>query len=174
MRRRYLAPAFVTTIATLTSGTACKKTTRTNNPPPPEPSVIANPPPLPEPTTKKRKRTAPASYAWNNPKNLRPTAATSLNPRDAKNREVFVSADDTCVVHVERDDPKQPLPPGAAWWKSERVDCPPAMDDPAWDHCTDQLVVSADGTCFCDPMGGHPPPPPRLVDCPAPAKKTVP
>lgn len=169
--RRHLAPAFVTTIAALAATTSCKKTTGTGDPP-----EIHGNPPEPVVTTKKRKRTAPPKIEWSED-DRRPSGQRILNPKDEKGRSIYVRSDDVCVVHDTSNPPKNPGPPGMPWWKNVPVDCPPELDDPAWDHCSEDLSVSEDGSCFCLAITGNPPPPPRLVACPASAaaaRKPVP
>ncbi|MBX3226697.1 MAG: hypothetical protein KIT84_39250 [Labilithrix sp.] len=85
-------------------------------------------------TTRKRTRTSkavPPERDGTKPKNGR-----TLNPRDAMGRTVFVRADDHCFVEVKEG--------------TELVDCPPETNDPAYDHCTAQLVLE-EGTskCYC-------------------------
>jgi hypothetical protein len=49
----------------------------------------------------------------------------------------------------------------------EVVDCPPAANDPAWDHCTAQIVLDESGTkCFCVTGRGNPRPMPNPTPCP--------
>jgi hypothetical protein len=169
--RRLLANAFVTTV----SLSACGKTT-----PPPE--VETHNPPMPtvdtplevvdvaavdaapaEPKTRVRKRTRPAALAQGAA--TRPPSPKTLNPKDALGRIVFAGSDDVCFVEVPRKS-SEPPPRGVVPPATERVDCPPAMDDPAWDHCTGRLVIDeAAGTCACVNDYGNPPPPPRLAEC---------
>jgi hypothetical protein len=91
----------------------------------------------------------------------------TLNPKDAAGGTVFVAADDGCYTAVPDPNPPKNLPTGASPQIVTRVDCPPAMDDPAWDTCGERLVrVKSRGTCYCVPTGGNPPPPPVPNVCP--------
>jgi hypothetical protein len=128
------------------------------------------PPATPEPastaapsTARKRARTAAASpreHDGTKPKNGRP-----LNPKDNLGRTVFVRADDQCFVEVApKEKPAADAPIVRA---TEVVDCPPAADDPAWDHCAAQIVVDDGGKCFCVSGAGNPRPMPRATACPA-------
>lgn len=84
-----------------------------------------------------------------------------LNPRDDKGNTIF-SRGPECFIRVPFDNPPtswQPL-------KIKVVDCPPAMDDPAWDRCeTGRILRAATGMCVCT-RDGNPPPPPTEVPCP--------
>lgn len=171
--RRLLAKAFVTTI----SVAACGKTT----PPPPEEREPSRNPPAqvvdaaasaePVVQTRLRKRTKPTTYPPSD--GTKPATSKLLNPTDAKGRMIFTRPDDVCMVEGTPKEPRpQTLPPGLPWRSLERVDCPPEMDDPAWDDCTDRLVLDeAAGTCFCVASFGNPPPPPRPNVCPKAAGK---
>lgn len=131
--------------------------------PPAEPSAAAPAAPSPEPvaakeSTKKRTRSgppAPGARDGTKPKNGRP-----LNPHDASGRTVFVRADDHCFVEVASKDPETQA--------TEAVDCPPEANDPAYDHCTAQLVLEpASGKCYCVTGRGNPRPMPNPTPCPA-------
>ena len=84
-----------------------------------------------------------------------------LNPRDDSKREIFAYGE-KCMVHVHEDRPKYWHPP-----KTKQVDCPPSMNDPAWDQCQGGRILKSteSAMCVCT-MDGNPPPPPREVDCP--------
>jgi hypothetical protein len=101
---------------------------------------------------KKRKRTAkpvPTTHDGTKPKNGRP-----LNPKDPSGRTVFVREDDHCFVEIPDN--------------TEIVDCPPPADDPAFDHCTAQIVLDGSGDkCFCVSGAGNPRPMPRPTPCPS-------
>ena len=118
-------------------------------------------------STHKRKRSgasAPLAHDGTKPKNGKP-----LNPKDNQGRTVFVRADDQCFVEVA---PKEkPAPDAPIVRATEMVDCPPAADDAAWDHCTAQIVLDDSGTkCFCVSGAGNPRPMPNPTPCPASAK----
>lgn len=182
--RQLLRPAFVTTVSALAIGAGCKKT---DVPPETEPQPTPNPPAYedpPSPTasasaspkeakgeTRKRKRTAsaadPSRGDGSSPKKPR-----VLNPTDVDGRRIHAGYDDRCSVEVPpKGEPPKNLPPGMPWKETVYVDCPPAMDDPAWDHCAQDLVLD-EGTkaCFCVATVGNPPPPPRKQACPAETK----
>ena len=110
---------------------------------------------------KKRTRTGPPSPGARDgtkPKNGRP-----LNPHDPSGRTVFVRADDHCFVEVASRDPETQA--------TEDVDCPAEANDPAFDHCTAQVVLEP-GTsrCYCVTGRGNPRPMPNPTPCPANAK----
>ena len=117
-------------------------------------------------TARKRTRTAspsPLAHDGTKPKNGRP-----LNPKDNLGRTVFVRADDQCFVEVApKEKPAPDAPPTRA---TEIVDCPPAADDAAWDHCAAQIVLDESGSkCFCVTGAGNPRPMPNPTRCPASA-----
>jgi len=64
--------------------------------------------------------------------------------------------------------PPMGLPSGARAIDTVFVDCPPAMDDPAWDTCTSSGLSRSKtkDECYCVALGGNPPPPPRVNRCP--------
>jgi hypothetical protein len=130
-------------------------------------AASAAPPATAAITARKRTRTgapAPLAHDGTKPKSGRP-----LNPKDALGRTVFVRADDQCFVEVA---PKEKPPPDAPITRAtEIVDCPPPADDPAWDHCTAQIVVDEGGAkCFCVTGVGNPRPMPNPTLCPASAR----
>lgn len=125
-------------------------------------------------THRKRKRTAPPipwTASSTSPSQLR---FPPLNPSDREGRIIYALPDDRCAVQVPYEGPPVQLPPGVTPRAFEEVDCPPAMDDPAWDNCTDRLAFDEGSSkCFCVSSFGNPPPPPRMVPCPADAKARV-
>jgi hypothetical protein len=187
MRRR-LARAFVTTVS-IGAVVACSKPTPpteeiSHNPPepPPDPEpppaldaaaeeLAAHPvgrnPPGPRSdgglALRKRKRTAPpepggAAVRY-------PTRARVLNSNDDRGRMIYAGRDDRCVVEAR---PPGPPPRGMGAPTLVQVTCPPSLDDPAWDHCPDRLVLDEEsGACVCAPSFGNPPPPPHPTACPA-------
>jgi hypothetical protein len=90
------------------------------------------------------------------------------NPSDPQGRTIFVASDDSCFVQLPRKDQSKPLPPGAPWFAQGPVDCPAALDDPAWDDCQYGTLEAVKGSsdCYCVQPGGNPPPPPSKVACP--------
>lgn len=58
-----------------------------------------------------------------------------INPRDEKGRAILAHGE-KCVVQLDSD-------------ATEQVDCPPAMDDPAWSSCDGVLSKRPDGKCVC-------------------------
>jgi hypothetical protein len=117
---------------------------------------------------RKRKRTGPPkplAHDGTKPKNGRP-----LNAKDDQGRTVFVREDDHCFVEVPpKDKPAEGAPISR---ETAVVDCPPATDDAAWDHCSAQVVLDESGTkCFCVSGAGNPRPMPRPTPCPAAASK---
>lgn len=113
-----------------------------------KPSAVADS----APDKKKRTRTGkavPTTHDGTKPKNGRP-----LNPKDPSGRTVFVREDDHCFIEIPDS--------------TEVVDCPPAANDPAFDHCTAQVVLDGSGDkCFCVSGAGNPRPMPRPTPCPA-------
>jgi hypothetical protein len=85
--------------------------------------------------------------------------AKRANPSDPKGRTILVAQDGQhCYVDES----------SAYGTKVTDVDCPPAMDDPAWDHCRGgQLYVPDDRArpCACY-FGGNPPMAPFVAPCP--------
>jgi hypothetical protein len=80
-----------------------------------------------------------------------------------------VRADDHCFVEVPSKEPSSAE--GIAGRATEVVDCPPEVDDPAWDHCGAQIVLDeSGGKCFCVTGAGNPRPMPNPTPCPAAAK----
>jgi len=101
--------------------------------------------------------------------------ARILNPTDASRNTIYLDVKGHCYVQGDRS-------PGVAGDYGERmprvVDCPPEMDDPAWDTCNGGEVrlerSDRSDRCYCvDPGGGgNPPPPARAAEnaCPATLK----
>lgn len=112
-------------------------------------------------SARKRTRSGPPSPGARDgtkPKNARP-----LNPHDAAGRTVFVRADDHCFVEVASKDPDAQA--------TEVVDCPAEANDPAYDHCTAQIVLEpATSKCWCVTGRGNPRPMPNPTVCPTNAK----
>jgi hypothetical protein len=118
----------------------------------------------------KRKRTAPAPafdtsayvIAWDW------SASQSLNPTDAEGHTIYTGGDDACYFETPAPPPTTPQPTGSRNVDFHPVDCPPAMNDPAWDTCAGSLLRSKKtGECVCAPLVGNPPPPPTKNVCPA-------
>jgi hypothetical protein len=87
-----------------------------------------------------------------------------LNPSDEKGHEIRVGQDGTtCFVILPFDDPPNSWQPPP----TKQIDCPPAMDDPAWDACRGGSMVKNTETssCMCV-VEGNPPPSPWGVACP--------
>jgi hypothetical protein len=95
------------------------------------------------------------------------TSLTTLNPSDAQGRRIYVGFDDTCYVEQPMREPDPPLSTGERAIDDVRVDCPPSLNDAAWDDCQGAtLSRTAKGDCVCMPTSGNPPLPPMLVACP--------
>jgi len=195
MQRR-LARSFVVTLAIVPACNRTETATPTANPPmiSSNPPAVTVPPPTstpdpsasalvpsatastPPPTTKKRRRTSPpaADAKWAD--NVPYGELVSQQPADPGGRAVFVAYDDRCYVEVPMKPPYPPMPTGARAVDTVFVDCPAAVDDPAWDTCTSSQLMLAPSKqqCFCVPLGGNPPPPPRINACPAAPKKPKP
>ncbi|MBS0658921.1 MAG: hypothetical protein JSR82_11840 [Verrucomicrobia bacterium] len=83
------------------------------------------------------------------------------NPSDPKGRTIYAQGT-ACVVHVPSGSKQTSWQPP----ETKVVDCPPQMDDPAWDHCPGVLHRrKGEAACICT-MDGNPPPPPSEVPCP--------
>ncbi|MBI2389151.1 MAG: hypothetical protein HYV09_06005 [Deltaproteobacteria bacterium] len=67
--------------------------------------------------------------------------AKLLNPLDPTGLAI-VANDEKCTVAKRFRGSNEP---------ERQVDCPPEMDDPAWDHCGGELYSIA-GQCFCVPL----------------------
>jgi hypothetical protein len=63
-----------------------------------------------------------------------------LNPVDPKGRPII--ADGTKCSALDRETEK-----------TEPIDCPESMDDPAWDECPALLYREPAGKCFCTILG---------------------
>lgn len=173
---RKLAPSFVVTTVAL--GAGCRSTPTdlppTNPPAPTEPTAtprpinVNPPPPATAKPTAKRKRTTDAGRDWSAAATVNWGDLQALNPTDAQGRTVYAAMDDTCYVEVPMKPPFPPMPTGARAVQSIPVDCPAAMDDPAWDTCDGSTLSrsKAKGECYCLPLGGNPPPPPLKNRCP--------
>jgi hypothetical protein len=97
-----------------------------------------------------------------------PARARVLNPTDDRGLLIYAKRDDRCAVEMRPPGP----PRGMEAPTLQPVACPTSLDDPAWDHCPDRLVLDEDqGACMCAPAFGNPPPPPRPTPCPAGAAK---
>jgi hypothetical protein len=85
-----------------------------------------------------------------------------LNPRDPKHGTIYASGA-RCYVHVPFDEPPTSWRPP----KTKAIDCPPSMDDAAWDTCIGGTLYQNTDTkaCVCT-RDGNPPPPPFEVPCP--------
>lgn len=155
-------PFVVTLSALLPLGCEKPPVKHTNPPPVPDPQAEADGPrkrsvrdPLPE--------TSPLSSPvdWANAKHL--------NPRAEQNRAVMAADDGSCYVEVP-ENPEGPIGPPGTGLVAKPVDCPDAMQDPAWDSCLGgEIVLMTSGECICT-RTGNPPPPPTTAECP----KTVP
>jgi hypothetical protein len=185
---RKLAPAFVVTTVALTAG--CRSPSDnlpSRNPPEPLP-----PTPTPTPSastagtpsadtpapvasakeTRKRKRTSDAGggSAWTGtPATVDWSNITSIDLRDPNGRPIYASPDDHCYVETPPTTPPPTGgPTGMRYVQWAFLDCPPAMDDPAWDTCTSSGLSRSKtkDECYCMPLGGNPPPPPRVNRCP--------
>jgi hypothetical protein len=88
-----------------------------------------------------------------------------VNPKDNLGRTVFVRADDRCFVEVAPTE--KPTGDAPIVRATEVIDCPPGANDPAWDHCSAQIVLDETGKCFCVSGAGNPRPMPRPIACPA-------
>ncbi len=190
--RRRLAASFVVTTCTL--ATACNSQRETlgptvNPPAPPTPSASATavptldprmpvtPPGLVPPAkpTAKRTRTKPdPGYGAAPPVSPMDGAeADTLNPADPSGRTVFLAPDDTCYTESPAPPSTPAGPTGSRSVVANPVDCPKAMNDPAWDTCSGSRLLRSrkTGECACAPMGGNPPPPPQRNACPAKGSK---
>ena len=115
--------------------------------------------------TRTRKSTPASSPSGEKPPPIDFRHVKDLNPRIDTSKIVYVDDDGThCYVVVPEEGPHQ-----GGWQppKQKRVDCPPEMDDPAWDACKGGVLDkdTTDGTCFCV-RDGNPPPPVRFTPCP--------
>jgi hypothetical protein len=175
MRTRLRAPIVATVSVLGMNGAACESY-RTQNPPRPEP--VQNPPPDAATTSTAIPSAASAEVATDPPatatssssaKPPRKTYSRQLNERDPKRGQIF-SSESGCFVYGDWPDGK-PRAPGMMPARIS-LPCPPSMKDPAWAACAGGTLsaneLGSECECF---VGGNPPPPPRLVDCPASAKE---
>lgn len=169
MKRSRIRPAFVVTLAVL-APVACQKQTPHGNPPPPPPTATTtsnepigmNPPDVK--STRKVRDPVP-SQTEQFAGHIDYGKVKRLNPHGRENRLIMAAKDGTCFIEVPID-PSAPIGPPGTGMKSEQVDCPDVMMDPAWDSCLygDLLRVDS-GECACDRMG-NPPPPATKAECP--------
>jgi hypothetical protein len=177
--KRALAPSFVVTTYAL-STLACHDPPTHANPPGPTDSVDASSTaatqPIASATPAKRKRStpAPARTASSNLDSWDWSSSESLNPKDAQGRVIFTASNDACYVEVPMSPPPDfsKMPTGSRAVDSRFLDCPAMMNDPAWDTCSDSLLLrsKASGECACSPTYGNPPPPPSKNVCPSTTK----
>ncbi|HMR77509.1 MAG TPA: hypothetical protein PKD61_20515 [Polyangiaceae bacterium] len=177
---RLLRPAFVLTVATAATGctkpqerTRVASATVPSAPPTQAEAsdVVAPQPtgqePLPPPATKKRTVRSPLPNAFEPSSGLGPNLR-GLNPT-LEGRSVSAASDGTCYIELPPPEGTPPPPPGGSNYVRKNVDCPEAMQDPAWDTCL-HGTLSTDGTkCECW-RPGNPPPPPSQAECPGGAK----
>jgi hypothetical protein len=178
--RRLLRPAFVLTVATAATGctksqeqTPVASTTVPSAPPTQvedrdavAPQATGQEPPLPPPT-KKRTVRSPLPKALGPSGGLGPSLR-GLNPT-LEGRSVSAASDGSCYIELPPPEGTPPPPPGGSNYVRKNVDCPEAMQDPAWDTCL-HGSLSTDGTnCECWRIG-NPPPPPSQAECPGSAE----
>jgi len=170
--RRELLPGIVVTVSALGG---CQGST-----PAPEPhpnstssqrSTVPSATAKPTPSTKLRKRkVSRANFERKDAKTTNLVGMTLLNPRHQE-RAVMTSKSGDCYIIVPPGPDGPPLRPGSRVGTQKMVDCPAAMDDPAWDSCfDDELGKLASGECVCLPSHGNPPPPPSQAECPGAAE----
>lgn len=90
-------------------------------------------------------------------------SAKTLNPSDDEGRTIYARGAQCYVTApIEGKQQMSWQPP-----KPMVIDCPPSMDDPAWDWCPSGRIVliSDTSTCVCA-RDGNPPPPHTAVPCP--------
>lgn len=101
-------------------------------------------------------------------------AYESLHPTDKQGRRIDLAADDHCHVVVPKNTPPpKDMNTGERWTDNVPVDCPPELDDAAWDNLPAGAFLGHDqasGNCAFVPELGNPPPPPQIATCP----KTLP
>lgn len=165
-RRQRFAAAYVLTFSVV----GCKgkdEPTKTMNPPAPTRDAQvadgATADITPDaPAQAKRKRTVVVATTERKPAGKVDWKGAKLLGAEVEHRRVYASKDGGCYVRVENPDAKG----RGDGERSEPVDCPPEMDDPAWDTCFDgTLHALADGTCICSYVG-NPPPPETVATCP--------
>ena len=130
----------------------------------PEPAPSASPAASLAPAEKsssKQKRTRTRASAPPERDGTKPKNGRALNPRDPVGRMVFMRADDHCYVEVA----SKGAADGEVTRATEDVDCPPGANDPAFDHCTAQIVIE-EGKCYCVNGAAHPRPMPNPTPCP--------
>ncbi len=176
-----LRPAFVITVAAVAQLAACDRETVTENPPPPQwatsgtatalaPAASSsalhdNPPAVLTADPTKTKRVVRAPLPKTLPYGKLAPAGIAINPR-SEGRTIYARADGHCYVKVPPNPaapkPKSKHPPQPV----ALVNCPDAMQDPAWDTCLDgRMRKLGDDDCLCR-IDGNPPPPPWRADCP--------
>ena len=160
--RRELLPGIVVTVSALGG---CQGSTPAPAPHPnstsSQRSTVPSATAKPTPSTKLRKRkVSRANFERKDAKTTNLVGMTLLNPRHQE-RAVMTSKSGDCYIIVPPGPDGPPLRPGSRVGTQKMVDCPAAMDDPAWDSCfDDELGKLASGECVCLPSHGNPPPPP--------------
>jgi hypothetical protein len=159
-----VAEAGTSGAATASSSAASVSPTSDKGPAPDGPSE-----PTPK-VTRKRVRTTPSSAIKRGPTTNLSGPITLLNPKDSAGRTIQVGFNDSCYVEVpwQGERAKQPIAPGGRSVDFVPIDCPAALDDPAWDACVGSSLFSTPGraTCVCNAGWGNPPPPPFEAPCP--------
>ena len=128
-------------------------------------------PPAPDPPVEEPTRNPPAPQ-WRTRPSAGPLVpnqpggdlARLLNETLPSGERVYASADGGCHYYVQSAEPRPPGQMGP----SRKVQCPDAMLDAAWGHCTggsSLYVDSAGEICTCAPTG-NPPPPNYGIPCP--------
>jgi len=162
MKKVRFRPAFVVTLTALTP-LSCQKRTETSDPPPP-PTITETSNPPPPTGTKRRAVRDPLPASAGPAGKLDWAKVERLNPR-LSGGPIMAAQDGTCFIEVQAD-PSAPIGPPGSGLAAKPVDCPDAMQDPAWDTCLGgTLLRTAEGSCVCE-RTGNPPPPPERAECP--------
>jgi hypothetical protein len=131
---------------------------------PDQPEVIHGNPPAPDPVP----AAIPAEPAPAEPAPVNSRGGAMLNPTDAEGRTIFRSAEGACYIQLPPPSPEAGTPAVSFRPPVRRpVDCPPAMLTAGWEACAGGTLREGEGDdCLCTVLG-NPPPPPRVVACPA-------
>jgi len=88
-----------------------------------------------------------------------------LNASSENHGRVVTQYDGACGVDVPL--PEDVVPASGVHLNLHPVDCPPSMRNPAFQGCTESLLVRISAeACECQPLTGNPPPLAQPVACP--------
>lgn len=94
-----------------------------------------------------------------------PATIGVLNATSENHGRVLTQYDGTCAVDVPLA--SDVIPASGIHLNLHPVDCPPSMKNPAFQHCSQGLLVRISAEhCECEPLAGNPPPAAKRTACP--------